>query len=486
MASSIEAIRSCIDSGKTVVAIALNPGKDLTPFYEGLSPLIRGLAARSCQVIFLTVEREINADAYLERQFGTGIFRYPGEKFTELDFVDVFVVFDYCSYAWRFPETAKVIALAHFQYSASAEEIVSLFGYRTDYLFLVRGSKAEWSRKLRQIEVAANRNFPHRMLKKNGCLIPGGYPEIDALIRGYRKSGGRRSISFCTTGAVNNDDTLRLYGRAILAALLESFPQHTIVFRPTPSDRQHELVLGLAREFSGNASFRLDCGDLQATLNDSDVLVSDCTGLKEVFSLVTRIPYIHADFAAIGGADRRAQLGHHVADIRAMLAAINRVLQGELLPEAVVDARLSHPGRSAEYLLENFDFILTGRKHDEWLYYENRARWPARQITKPRDYFPYIRKYMQNESMRSMSLRITDFALKDFPRSAFLWAIKARLHRCRGEHERATEALNTANRLSPREAAATMDADYFDAESAKRRIRTGVSWLASKVRRLYR
>jgi hypothetical protein len=68
-------------------------------------------------------------------------------------------------------------------------------------------------------------------------------------------------------------------------------------------------------------------------------------------------------------------------------------------------------------------------------------------------------------------LRIIDFALQDFPNSAFLLGIKSKLHFYRGEFEIAQIYLAKANAISVFETAKTINIQLGADEAVKRIVR---------------
>ncbi len=450
-------IREKLDLNKKIIALALTPAKDLSAFYEGLLPFLTGVTKKGYEIIFLTIDNPCNAIAYLKKEGFSNIFICPPEQYRELDFIDCFIVWDYCSYEWEFPELSKVVILQHYFNFYSPAEIASTFGYRTDYSVLIRGSKEEFVKNSKDIETAASLTFPFRMLKKKGCLIPGGYPEIDALYNNYHPSMDSKCITLCTTGAINNDRLLSEYGQQIISALLDSFPGYTIFFRPTPSDRGLDYVHSIEKTFGGCNNFHIDTGDLQDTINRTQVLISDCTGLKEVFTITTSIPYIYCDFSNGKKYIEKSPLGYKITNFEYMVPLVKQILMGERISKAEIDSCLVNLGSFSHYFLENIEDILEDRENPGWFYYENKRGRGQKEIEKPEDYFPYIQAFICYNTMRSLSLRIINEALKDFPDSVFLLGIKSKLHFYLEEYDMARLYLARANVISPSDTAKTIN-----------------------------
>lgn len=483
MSKNYSEIRSKLVNDKKVIAIAFNPSKDLIAYYKGLLTFLKGVPEKGYQLIFLTIDNPRNANLYLRKEGFVNIFVCSPEEYSELDFVDCFIIWDYCTFSWRFPENSRIITLAHSWYLSSPAHVVSIFGYRADYSFLIGGSKKEYEKEILDIEIAASTIFPYKMLQRNGCLIPGGYPEIDALLNNYHKSHDFKCISFCTTGRINNDRLLPDNGAKIIKHLLESFPEYTIIFRPTPADREMEYVKYIEETFDVFDNFQVDLGDLQETINRSQVLVSDSTGLKEAFAIATSIPYIHCDFSSKKNTGiQKEPLGYKVHSIDDLIPVIKKILNGEKISRKVIDSCQKNVGCSASYLLENISYILEDKKTPEWFYYENKCS-DNKTFNAPEDYFPYIQKYMDSIPFRAISLKIIDFAVQDFPDSAFLLGIKAKFHFYRGEFEIAQMYLSKANAISAIETAKSINIQYMDMEKLELILRKFFVFIR-KIRKL--
>lgn len=460
-------IRSKLDNNKKVIAIALNPAKDLTAFYKGLLPFLKGVSNKGYQLIFLTIDSPLNGNTFLQNEGFNNIFLCSPDEYKELDFVDCFIVWDYSPYSWNFPENSKIVTLVH--YLNFDTPVIHLFhyGYKADYSFLIRGSKKEYANDSQNIETAASFRFPFKMLKKNGCLIPGGYPEGDALFNNYHPSRDKKCITFCTTGAHNDDRLLPDHGTKIISYLLESFPEYEIIFRPTPLDREREYVKSIEKTFGVFGNFQVDIGDLQNTINRTQILISDSSGLKDVFTVVTSIPHIYCDFSSEKKYAKKERLGYKITSIDYLIPLIKQILRGETISKEVIDSCQVNLGCSGNYLLENISYILEDKKHPEWFYYGNKKRRGQKEIKVPEDYFPYIQKFTGTHLRHELSLKILDLALLDFPNSAFLLGIKSKFHFYRGEFEIAQMYLAKANIIDPFETARTINIQLDDNEAFK-------------------
>ena len=484
MGNSYSEINSKIEKDKKVIAIALYPSKDLAVFYKGMLIFLKGVTSRGYQTIFLTINDACNGNSYLQKEGFGNIFECSPDDYKEFDFVDCFIVWDWCTFAWNFPDNSKIVTLQHFFYFSPPANIVSLFGYRTDYSFLIRGNKNEYVKDAKNISNGASINFPYAMLKRNSCLIPGGYPEIDALFNSYHKSQESKYITFCTTGAVNNVRLLPDYGAKIIAQLMESFPEYTIVFRPTPSDREMEYVKFIKNTYEVFDNFKIDLGDLQDTINKTQIMISVSTGLKEVFAIVTSTPYIHCDFSSAKKSIIKELLGYKIFNVSDLIPLIKQILKGEQIAKEVIDSCQANLGCSGKYLLDNISYVLEEKENPEWFYYENQCEDKKKTIDTAEDYLPYILKFIGDISFRSLSMKIIDFGLQDFPESALLLGIKGKLHFYNNEIELAKVNLTKANVISEVETAKTIDLQFKAEGFADKTLRSLLRRAKYKVLRV--
>lgn len=455
---SISEIEAAVDQSKRIIAISLCESKDLVAFYEGLLDFFIGMQGKGFELIFLNYNP--SGSNYLRLNGFSKIFEFNPDETEQLFFVELFLVFDWNSIRYKFPATSKVVQLAHF-FSADFDicSYMKSYGLRADYTFLVRANIVELEKRRRQLSRVASIGYPYKMLRAKGCLIPGGYPEFDALINkiDYRKSeysGESGKILFATTGAVN-DRLLAEHGSEVIRTLLDTFPTYDVVFRPAPSDRNHCRVIELQNAFTCHPRFFTDAGELSNTMRDCSIIIADSTALKEVFSLVKAVPYIHCDFSESNCKITKHELGYKVNNERDMISLARQILKGEHLSTSCIEKYLANPGRSATYLLDNINFILEDTINPEWFYYQNVNA--GKPIEKPEDYYVYIANYIKSTCVKSWSLRIVDFALEEYPDSAFLLGIKSKILFYMGEFEQARAVFNKANALNSHEVAQTID-----------------------------
>lgn len=259
------------------------------------------------------------------------------------------------------------------------------------YIFASTRATFEWLEGL-----ARRGTFTHRL-----CLIPGGYTRLDDNLRHAETYDGPvDSLIYAPTlslNAVRNHElTYSIpYGKAIVQALLDSFPHHKVIFRPHPNDLQ--LLLGgrsdaLARPFYEVLQIcetqpRCILDDSKTfymnSYNSAAVMISDTSSTAYTYALSTLRPVVFfsphnrkvievmgEDSAFIRDRQRIGAIAQSAEEL------VNQV-QGMLAEQASWQDRVRqyrqevcfNIGRTEEYFVDNLDYILEERKHPDWFYF---------------------------------------------------------------------------------------------------------------------
>jgi len=259
------------------------------------------------------------------------------------------------------------------------------------YIFASTRATLEW-----MDEMARRRPLDTRLV-----LIPGGYTRLDdnlAHAASYR--GPVDSLIYAPTLSLNAMDHHELtysapWGAEILQGLLDAFPQYEVIFRPHPNDLQ--LVRdgrddALARplraslelcerhprcHLDGSKTFYMD------SYNRSQLMVSDTSSTAYTYALTTCRPVLffspHDDqvrglFQETSAFIRdRERVGRVVGSVAEMTTTAQAMIGAvEHWREEIQAYRREvcfNPGRTEEYFAANIDFILTGRRHSDWQYF---------------------------------------------------------------------------------------------------------------------
>lgn len=273
------------------IAVALFTNKDLSPFYEGLFPLLQGLNRKHSLTLVKSPRKKIRFLDGKEFQ----VISLDWEQLEQIwNRIDILLTFDWNTLL-PVPAHVKVISLTHFLDMSDYPDLLRTYGRNADYHFMIRTCSRRGERKKRRyIEEVLAHSYPPEMMKiKETCIIPGGYPELDGIQKFCEKNPpGGKTILFAVTGLSIGDRLLVDYGEEVLSILLERFPEHKIIFRPSPGDRGSPVIQNILTSFQDHERFFYnDSEALKEVIAESQVLVTDSTGLKEVFSLATGRPY---------------------------------------------------------------------------------------------------------------------------------------------------------------------------------------------------
>jgi len=233
------------------------------------------------------------------------------------------------------------------------------------------------------------------------CLIPGGYTRLDDNLKHAESyQGPVDSIIYAPTLSLNAVQHHQLtysspHGVAIIRSLLANFPDKTIIFRPHPNDlkmlkdgRNDELaqpfidILSLCEQeprlrLDGQQTFYMD------SYNASAVMISDTSSTAYTYALSTLRPVIFFSakdeqvkeiFLKRSAFIRdREQIGKVVNNCQQMVKQIQAMLANtQQWQQQIANYRQQvcfNLGHSEQYLLDNIDYLLSNKRHPEWLYY---------------------------------------------------------------------------------------------------------------------
>lgn len=242
-----------------------------------------------------------------------------------------------------------------------------------DYLFIAaRQSDAAWN--VESYERFVANVFPAEMVKarrKDICIIPGGYPKIDALAQAAARAGPADRIFFCPTSSGQPNSVIKTYGADMIAAMLDLLPRYKLVFRPYPSSDRKRFQ-PLADTFADNPRFIYDTsptGEEHAVR--AVMAVTDGSSAAVTLSLATMRPSIFfrpdrteddRDFFPIG------IFAHDMDEFRAAVSRFGS--DPSCLAERIERGRnelVYNPGTAIDYLLEIIPDILNDTKRKDWL-----------------------------------------------------------------------------------------------------------------------
>lgn len=222
--------------------------------------------------------------------------------------------------------------------------------------------------------------------KKSLVAIPAGYPKLDGNIRRFQACDATTdSIIYAPT--VTKDRyrayvSLPEYGEQIVATLLETFPDHRIVFRPHPHTRHFRYVTDLVKRHEAEPRFVFDDNpsDYMANYARSALLVTDMSGTAFTYAFTTLRPVVffsHREDEGIADAfdnvryfEARTQIGYVVRTLEELRDTGRRALaerdQKEDAIRAFRDAVVYNVGTSEDYIVDSIDAIVAREVRDDW------------------------------------------------------------------------------------------------------------------------
>ncbi|MCD8553575.1 CDP-glycerol glycerophosphotransferase family protein [Seleniivibrio sp.] len=379
------------DGAKTVAIFCPNSKKPLGDIPEHLS-------GKGVKTVFLTHIRKDYESGF----YNGGALLINPAHITMLEGIDLMIMTD----GVPVPVNTKSLFIHHaLDYSSAlslnSDSSVSLETYYkaefdfSEFNFASCRSTFELTKKLTSIVKEYYGD------KRERCIIPGGYPSFDQNLAKFKEMSKetvrRDTILYAPTpDYVRKEDIVKFtgantsfpsYSKDIIEALLENFPEYRVVFRIHPLHNKNPHIDSILNGINNN-NFVYDdgSGSYMETFSRSTFLVSDISSVAYNFPLTTLRPTIFfnpVDFPSVVRAadtelklsfvEHRERVGHVAKNIDEMLFCAKKILE---TPDDVIQSGLKNfrdefmfnIGKSAEYLADNIEYIIEGKKHPDWCY----------------------------------------------------------------------------------------------------------------------
>lgn len=218
------------------------------------------------------------------------------------------------------------------------------------------------------------------------CLIPGGYPKLDEQIEkaNLESRTEERCVIIAPTllSKATENSSLLYQADSLIQWFLNN--QFSVIFRPHPlnlerSNEYSERFESLIGQFIDHDSFELDKSpDYSYSYARAKFMVSDISGTAYTFAFGYLKPILYVrssnenNFTQGLLYKERMNLGQEIFNSREIPKAVTELLDNYAgYQKSVVDVRdnyIYNIGSSSEYLSENFEYLLTGKKHADWIY----------------------------------------------------------------------------------------------------------------------
>ncbi|OAN55989.1 hypothetical protein A6A04_10540 [Paramagnetospirillum marisnigri] len=129
-------------------------------------------------------------------------------------------------------------------------------------------------------------------------LVAAGYPRLDENRRLFREVGrDEKVLVYAPTMTLESWQgyaSVARWGRGIIQALRDAFPDHTIIFRPHPNSYADPAVAALMAEVAGLAGCEVDANpsNYMATYGRARLMVTDMSGTAFTFAFTSNRPVV--------------------------------------------------------------------------------------------------------------------------------------------------------------------------------------------------
>lgn len=230
------------------------------------------------------------------------VFQVRPEDVETLDSIACFIVTDFEEQ--KYPQTSRILGIIH---SCSASRDPQAFLQGAKYPSFFDGYIVGFPFARRGKEISAlwdNFSPPRRRLRPAGdfYLMGYGYPKLCLMRQNFlaRQRDGVRAQSICYAptemqhAPYYGGNRLKTYGKRILRTLLAAFPDHTVIFRPTPMNREEDLVREIIACFAHEPRLIIDTQTSYLdTFARTQVMITDFAHIAGTFCTVTHRPAVY-------------------------------------------------------------------------------------------------------------------------------------------------------------------------------------------------
>ena len=208
------------------------------------------------------------------------------------------------------------------------------------------------------------------------CEIPFGLPKFDSFFNKVTNCIKQDAIIYHLSYLEIEQSWVVESILPTLKSLLTNFPDYQIIFRPYHLDRGHEIILKCTEYGHKFGNF---------IYSDADNYTDDyCRGAvmlmhreyaAHLFDLATGRPSVillsNLDDCQYNEKDR-----HYICQDNNVVSVIRDLIGVQEKPSVeqrnriYLESGIYNPGKSVEYFVDNIDYIISGRKHPGWKYYD--------------------------------------------------------------------------------------------------------------------
>lgn len=375
-----ERMKAALDPRKKTVAFCLT-----TRAYRGnLGNIIEKLRKKGTYNV-ITVIGEMSGDDY-ERQ--RDVFYLPNnvyDAWSYLDFADVCVTvrpFDTSKPA------GKLVYFLHDVHDSAIGDIEDNFRIVLDLDYFFLASRFILERVKRQVSIGKEKYLAGEAKNKGICVIGGGYPRLDRNLEYFEKHKQTSKTLIFATTAIEGPDTEGLiaipgHAERVIDGILSAFPDYDLIFRPHPLTTHRPEVKNLVKKFEGHPRFTYDgnAASYMENYSKSALMITDASGTAYTYAFTTLRPVVFFSpnepevkrrFGTYQYFIDRNKVGCVAENVDEMIEKIKLLLGtkddfSQKIRE-YRDSTIYNIGKSEDYFVDNFEYIIEGKKHPDWEY----------------------------------------------------------------------------------------------------------------------
>lgn len=309
------------------------------------------------------------------------VFHLPPEEVEELDSISCFIVTDFEQQ--KYPQTARILGIIHScTPSGDPQELLQAARFPGFFDGYIVGFPFENAReKIRNLW----EKFTPPALQFRGntdfYLMGYGYPKYCLMRQKFlAQQQEREAHSICyaptdiTHAHYDGGHRVQRHGKRILRALLATFPDHTVIFRPTPVNREEKIIRDIIADFAHEPRFIADTRtSYLETFVRAQVMITDFAHIAGTFCAITHRPAVYFQPWITENGLHRYGLFYTANSFSKLTLAVKHALaHSPLWSEEEKEAFIIDHGylpftHALEDLANDLADFIAGRPHPDWL-----------------------------------------------------------------------------------------------------------------------
>lgn len=333
----------------------------------------------------ITLIGEITGDNY-EHQ--SNVFYWPNDNpasWTDLNFIDVCITVR-PFYPTKIP--SKTVYFLHDIHDSAIGRIEDNLRLLLDINYIFLGSTYIVKRVTSQIVEAKEKYLTGQKPDKPFCVIGGGYPRLDRNLDYFQHHHRETKTLIFVGTAPEEPDTAGLLVSPsdtdrVLGAILDSFPDYRLIYRPHPLTTNYKEIQDIANKYQSHPMFIYDNNAATYIENycRSTLMIADASGTAYTYAFSTLRPVVFFSPNEPGVARTfgsyqyfidRNKVGYIAETVEEVIEKIRLLLKTrDEFSEKIRqyrDSIIFNIGKSEDYFVDNFDYIIKDKKHPDWEY----------------------------------------------------------------------------------------------------------------------